>query len=174
MPMRTAVRGARMRVVAATVAFAAACGLATSTPAAAAAAAPTLDPEEQALRSQINALRAAQGLRALRVSAPLTRAAAWMSVDMVTNDSFDHIDSRGRDFVRRIVAFGFRGATKGENLAAGAGDAVATFEMLKSSPAHRRNMLRSTATVIGIGRAYGAGTMLGWYWTTTFGARAAA
>lgn len=88
---------------------------------------------------------------------------------MASNDYFDHTDSRGRDFVRRILAFGFRGP-KAENLAGGAGDAAATFEMLESSPAHRRTMLRRTLTVIGIARAYGEGTMLGWYWTTTFGA----
>jgi uncharacterized protein YkwD len=158
-----------MRLVAATLAFAAACGLAIFSPAAATAAAPTLDSEEQALRTQINAYRAAHGLRALRISAPLTRAAEWMSRDMVTHDYFDHIDSRGRDYMRRILAFGFRG-TKGENLAGGSGDAAATFEMLKSSAAHRRNMLRPTLKVIGIARAYGEATMLGWYWTTTFGA----
>jgi len=94
MPIRTAVRGARMRLVAATLACATACGLAASLPAPATAAAPGLDAEEQALRTQINALRAEHGLRALRISAPLTRAADWMSLDMASYNYFDHRQPR--------------------------------------------------------------------------------
>ena len=171
MPISAALRSTRTYLLAAALALAAACGPGgAAVPATAAAAGPALDVEERALCSQINAYRRARGRAPLRVSAPLTRAARWLSRDMAARDYFDHVDSRGRDFGRRIAAFGFRGPTKGENLAAGAPDAAATFAMLKGSPAHRRTMLRANLRVIGIGRAYGEGSLLGWYWTTTFGA----
>ncbi len=170
MPISAALRSTRTYLTAAALTLAAACGAGAALPAAAAAARPALDPEEQALRSQINGYRAARGRAPLRISAPLTRAAKWLSRDMAAKDYFDHVDSRGRDFDQRIAAFGFRGPTKGENLAGGAPDAAATFKMLKASASHRRTMLRANLRVIGIGRAYGEGSMLGWYWSTTFGA----
>jgi uncharacterized protein YkwD len=89
---------------------------------------------------------------------------------MASHDTFDHIDSRGRDFDERIPAFGYRGRTMAENLAGGKGEATATFRQLHSSPSHRRDMLRAKLTIVGVGRAYAADSMLGWYWVTTFGA----
>jgi uncharacterized protein YkwD len=172
MCIRTVLRGARLRLGAATVALglAGAGCLTASTAALAAAADPVLDPQEQAVCQQINAYRASKGLAALKVSAPLTRAAKWMSLDMAANDYLDHIDTRGRDSVARIRTFGFHNATMSENLAGGREDAVGTFSQWRSEPAHRRNMLRAQLKVIGIGRAYRADSMLGWYWTATFGA----
>ena len=135
-------------------------------------AAPALAPEERALCQLINRLRTQGGAPPLRVSPTLTNAARWHSGDMARHDRFDHVDSRGREFDSRIRSFGYSGATMGENLAAGAEDALTTFRVLKNSPQHRRNMLRAKLKVIGVGRAYGAGTTFEWYWTTTFGATA--
>jgi uncharacterized protein YkwD len=164
---------ARVRALASSLALAAAgclVALAGAPAIAGAGAAATLDPQERAVCTQINAYRATKGLAPLRVSPSLTRAAEWMSADMAANDYLDHTDSRGRDTVARVRSFGFRGATIGENLAGGDGDAAATFAMWKAEPAHRRGMLRSSLRLIGVARASGADTMLGWYWTTTFGA----
>jgi uncharacterized protein YkwD len=135
----------------------------------AAAAASTLDPEERAMCQQINRYRAAKGLSALKVSAKLTKAAKWMSTNMAANDYFDHADSLGRSTFARIRSFGYRDATTGENIAAGMPGAAATFGLWKNDAPHRAAMLRATFKVIGIGRAYSANSMLGWYWTTTFG-----
>ena len=136
----------------------------------AAPAAPTLDPEERAMCQQINSYRAARGLGALKVSVKLTRAAKWMSLNMANNDYLDHSDSLGRDTFARIRSFGYRDATMGENIAAGMSGARATFNQWKNDPPHRAGMLRAKFKVIGIGRAYSADSMLGWYWSTTFGA----
>jgi uncharacterized protein YkwD len=172
MSSRTVLRGARRRLPAGCVAIGLALAgcLGASAAAFAATGDPVLDPQEQAVCTQINAFRASHGLPALKVSAALTRAAKWMSQDMAAHDFFDHVDSRGRDSFPRIRSFGFRNATMGENLAAGHADAAATFSQWKNEPAHRRGMLQPGFRVIGIGRAYSADTMLGWYWTTTFGA----
>jgi len=135
----------------------------------AAAAGAALDPEERALCKLINKLRAQTGAPPLRASLSLTKAASWLSFDMVAHDSFDHIDSRGRDFDRRLPAMGYKGPTMAENLAGGEESAAATFKQLKSSALHRRTMVHKRLKVIGVGRARGEDTMLGWYWTTTFG-----
>jgi uncharacterized protein YkwD len=132
-------------------------------------AASALQPEERALCQLINRFRAQRGAPLLRASLTLTRAARWHSLDMAGHDRFSHVDSRGREFAQRIRSFGYAGATMGENLAAGAQDALTMFEVLKRSPQHRRNMLRAKLKVIGVGRAHRAGTTFEWYWTTTFG-----
>ncbi len=131
----------------------------------------TLDPEERAMCEQINAYRATKGLRALRVSIRLTRAADWMSRNMARHDYFDHDDSMGRSTSARIRSFGYRSAWTGENLAAGLSGAQATFGAWRSDEPHRVGMLGRKFKVIGIGRAYSRDSMMGWYWTTTFGAR---
>ena len=136
----------------------------------AASGAPGLDPEELAMCQQINSYRAAKGMGPLKVSAKLTKAAKWMSLNMATNDYFDHSDSLGRNTFARIRSFGYRDAITGENLAAGLSGAKATFDQWKNDAAHRAGMLRAKFKVIGIGRAYSANSMMGWYWTTTFGA----
>ena len=118
---------------------------------------------------QINSYRVAKGLRALQVSPKLTQAANWMSLNMASNDYIGHADSLGRDTFARFRSFGIRDAAAGENLAAGMAGARATFNQWRNDPPHRAGMLRAKFKVIGIGRAYSADSMLGWYWTTTFG-----
>jgi uncharacterized protein YkwD len=55
-----------------------------------------------------------------------------------------------------------------ENIAAGNSTAQATFNQWLNSPGHNANMLGSSFTVIGIGRATGGG-QYGVYWTNVFG-----
>ena len=69
-----------------------------------------------------------------------------------------------------MADFGYSHPTaKGENLAAGASTAAATFTQWRNSPGHNANMLSANYVVMGIGRAYGATSQYGWYWTNTFG-----
>jgi len=145
---------------------------ATAGPVQGATADAALDPEERALCKQINRFRAQVGAAPLRASVALTKAANWMSFDMAANDTFDHIDSRGRDFDRRFEAFGYRSRTMAENIVGGEAGATATFAQLKRSASHRRNMLRAKHKVIGIGRGSAPDAMLPWYWTVAFGGSA--
>lgn len=146
-------------------------GLALPSLAGAASRGLTLDPEERAMCKQINTYRATKGLRALRVSVRLTKAAKWMSRNMARHDYIDHNDSLGRNTSARIRSFGYRSAWTGENLAAGMSGAQATFGLWRRDKPHRAGMLGRKFKVIGIGRAYSRDSMMGWYWTTTFGAR---
>ena len=135
----------------------------------AAPADPVVDPQERALCQQINTYRAQHGRAPLKLSIALTRAARWLSTDMASNDSLDHTDSLGRGYSQRLTVFGYRGATRGENVAGGGTTATETWQQWKGSAPHRRNMLKRAYKVLGVGHAYGADTMLGWYWATTFG-----
>lgn len=129
-----------------------------------------LDAEEQAFLTLINDYRAQNGLTALSVNSHLRDAATWMSEDMAAKNYFSHTDSLGRNPFQRMAAFGYSYNTwKGENLAAGISTAGAAFGLWKNSPGHNSNMLNPNYKVIGIARAYGAGSTYGWYWTTDFG-----
>jgi len=134
------------------------------------AEAQSVDAEEQAMVGLINDYRAQNGLRQLKISASLTRAAEWMSGDMASKNYFSHTDSLGRDPFARMTAFGYNyNTSRGENLAAGYNDAVRTFNQWKGSPGHNAAMLNGNYSVIGIARVYGADTTYKWYWTADFG-----
>ena len=136
---------------------------------------PAIDGDEQAFLSLINSHRAQNGLGALSLNTELSNAGDWMSVDMATNNYFSHTDSLGRDPFQRMADFGYSYNTwKGENLAAGTETAQAAFDIFKGSPGHNANMLNANFTVIGIARAYGAGSTYGWYWSTEFGGQGSA
>lgn len=134
-----------------------------------------LDSEEQAVLTLINNYRAQNGLGALSLNAQLNAASEWMSNDMAAKNYFSHTDSLGRDPFQRMAAFGYNYNTwKGENLAAGVNTAQAALDLWKGSPGHNANMLNPNFKVIGIGRAYNAGSKYGWYWTTDFGGQGSA
>jgi len=141
-------------------------GTATSTP----AAIIVLDAEEQKFLDLVNAYRAGLGLPTLAPDPQLQAASGWMSEDMAANDYFSHYDSLGRDPFQRMDAFGYTyNVWKGENLAAGTAQAQVAFDLWKASPGHNSNMVNPQFHGIGIARAYGPTTGLGWYWTTDFG-----
>ena len=127
------------------------------------------DAEEAACLARINAYRTENNLPPLTISTGLLHTAKWLSGDMAAKGYFSHTDSLGRDLTARLQTFGVTGNTAwGENIAAGNADAAETFLQWKNSPDHNANMLRSTFTTIGIGRAQGAAPYT-WYWTTDFG-----
>ena len=129
-----------------------------------------LDSEEQAFLNVINKYRQDNGLRTLSLNAKLNAAADWMSNDMAAKNYFSHTDSLGRDPFQRMADFGYDYNTwKAENLTAGIDAAQAAFDLFRASPGHDANMLNPNFRVIGIGRAYAAGSAYGWYWTVDFG-----
>src|SRR5690349_4329186 len=80
-------------------------------------------PETQlqaALLGQINAFRAAHGLRSLRISPALTHAATGHSAQMARLGYFSHDSANGQSFSSRIAQFyslsGYHSWTVGENL----------------------------------------------------------
>ncbi len=132
-----------------------------------------IDAAERAEVTLINRYRARHGLRALRVDGTLSRAAAWMALDMGRNSRFGHVDSLGRDPFARLRAFGYPSTDtwRGENLAAGNDAPGSTRQQWIDSPPHRANMLGRHFRAIGIARVLVSGSPYRWYWATTFGSR---
>jgi uncharacterized protein YkwD/uncharacterized protein YraI len=128
-----------------------------------------LDSEEIAFLGLINDHRAAAGLRPLSVSASLSAAAAYHSIDMAENGYLDHTMRDGTTVVQNMANFGYQGDAYGENIAAGTETAAAAMQIWQNSPPHNANMLSGQFGAIGIGRAYEPASSYGWYWTTVFG-----
>ena len=128
-----------------------------------------MDGEEQAFLVLINNYRAQNSLGPLKASYMLTKASAWKSKDLATNNYFAH-DDLSRTWSQRIVDCGYGFNTwLGENIAAGYTTAQQVFDGWKASPGHNANMLGTNYTTIGIGRYFVQGSTYGWYWTTDFG-----
>lgn len=132
-----------------------------------------LDNEEQAFLVLINNYRQQNGLGALTACTSLNRTAQGHSEDMRDNDYFSHTGLNNSSPWDRACdacfALGCGPMTAmAENIAAGNSGAQATFDQWKNSPGHNANMLGSSFSIIGIGRATGGGTY-GVYWTNVFG-----
>jgi uncharacterized protein YkwD len=129
----------------------------------------TLDSEELAFVTLLNALRAQHGLAPLKVSTELNQLSLWMSADMAAKNYFNHNDQTGRNPFNRMTDAGYHAEFEGENIAAGNSDAQGTYIQWLNSPGHLKNMLDPNYTELGVGRAYDANSEYHWYWTTDFG-----
>ena len=127
------------------------------------------DREEIAFLGLINDHRAAAGLRPLSISASLSSAAAYHSIDMAANGYLAHTMADGTTVEQNMANFGYEGSTHGENIAAGTETAIHAMQTWQGSADHNANMLNPAFGAIGIGRAYDAASGYGWYWTTIFG-----
>jgi uncharacterized protein YkwD len=110
--------------------------------------------DEQALLAEVNRVRAADGLAALRVDGRLARAARSHTMGMLRTNTFSH-----GDMAARLERFGIHRGTVGENLAWGAGryaTARAIVRMWLQSPEHRANLLRPGYRRIGLAAVTGA------------------
>lgn len=121
-----------------------------------------LDANESALFEQLNTYRQQNGLAPVKVSPNLSRAAAWVTEDMVSKGYFNHFEPNGRTPFQRAYDCGYPSQNVGENLVI-TGSASNAMTLWKSSPQHNANMLKSQWKVVGIGRA-------GAYWAMVFGA----
>ncbi len=118
---------------------------------------------------QINTFRAQNGIAPMKMSSPLVSAATWMSNDLASKSYFSHTDSLGRIFSIRLAVFGYVAPEMGENIAAGAPDAISTLNQWKNSPPHRAAMLNPGYMAMGIGRGYNPRSTYGSYWVANFG-----
>jgi uncharacterized protein YkwD len=130
----------------------------------------------------LNAQRRRYGLRRLRLSSRLSRAARAHSREMVLRDYFSHSSLSGATFLDRIRRTGYlRGAFSwmvAENIGWGAGSSSSPGRTVRAwmhSPGHRRNILTGRFVHVGIGIARGAPARAGGRpaatYTTDFGFR---
>jgi uncharacterized protein YkwD len=120
----------------------------------------------------VNAHRRRIGLRPLRISPTLTRAAEWKALHMARFRYMRHEDPAppvGRGVGARLAACGYRGGGWGENIAFGFGSAAAVVGAWLRSPGHRANIERGSFRVIGVGAGVSRGGTL--YWSQEFGAQ---
>ena len=164
---RTATRFAVTSIVALTaavaapsVAGAATCSGANSTPAELGQGATV-----QTTLCLLNQERASRGLGKLRADAKLHRAADGHADDMVAKKYFDHDSKSGASFTTRIKRTGWTRSrcswTVGENICWGSGSLATPASMVDGwmkSSGHRANILARDFRMIGIGVANGAPT----------------
>lgn len=132
-----------------------------------------LDTIEAEFLRLLNDYRVANGLDAVMADRALNQGARDYSQLMGENAWFDHTGPDGSSFDGRMCDAGYTAACGprtyvAENIAAGQRTAAAVFEAWRTSPGHNRNMLSSSAVVVGIGRAEVSGSPYGVYWTNTF------
>ena len=116
---------------------------------------------EAGLLAQVNTLRRAHGLVALRLSSKLSLAARRHSVDMAGRGYFSHTSADGSHFDRRIARYyplGRKYWSVGENLLWSSPDvdAAGALRMWLNSPEHRANLLTRRWREIGISAVHAA------------------
>jgi uncharacterized protein YkwD len=135
---------------------------------------------ERTVLCLVNRERTSRGLKRLRASGKLDRAADAHSRDMVRRSYFDHVSPGGGTMQDRIKATGwFSGARSyafAENIAWGSGELGSPKSIVKSwmnSAGHRHNILNGRYTELGVGVALGTPEDYdGATYTTDFGAKA--
>ncbi len=124
-------------------------------PAAKSAAASVSALEAQVL-ADVNATRRQRGLRALRFSVALSRAADHHSQEMARRGFFSHNSPNGSAFWRRVQRYypsaGYRSWAVGENLVWASPDlsAASALSMWMGSPPHRANLLSRQWREVGL------------------------
>ena len=119
-------------------------------------AATALSALEAQVLADVNATRRQRGLRPLRFSTALARAADTHSRDMARRGFFSHNSPDGSAFWRRVQRFypssGFRSWAVGENLVWASPDlsSSSALSMWMGSPPHRANLLSRQWREIGL------------------------
>jgi len=104
----------------------------------------------------INDFRSIEGLGGLTQEMSLTHAAQAHADDMLARDYFSHEapnGPNGRTFNQRAIAAGCVMRAGAENIAIGQQTEAEVLNAWANSRGHRRNMLGSTFTLYGLGRA---------------------
>lgn len=121
--------------------------------------------EEQVVQL-VNKERAKYGLKPLKSNWELSRTARYKSQDMINKNYFDHNSPTYGTPFDMMKSFGISYRTAGENIAAGQSTPQAAVTAWMNSEGHRKNILSSSFTEIGVG--YAKGGSYGHYWTQMF------
>lgn len=98
----------------------------------------------------VNSERSKAGLKPLLWDADLARVANYKAIDMVQNNYFSHSSPTYGSPFDMMKQFGIQYRAAGENLA-GYNDVIKAHNGLMNSDGHRKNILNSSFTHIGIG-----------------------
>jgi uncharacterized protein YkwD len=114
-----------------------------------------------AVRCEINAVRAAHRLAPIKATQALIVAAQRHSEDMVRRHYFAHVSPSGQTVSERARKAGYRSRRLGENIGWGSGSLgtpAAIVQAWMNSPPHRAIILTPTFREGGVGIAAGAPT----------------
>lgn len=125
----------------------------------------SLNIEEEVVKL-VNQERAKQGLKPLKSNWELARVARYKSQDMIDKKYFDHNSPTYGTPFQMMKSFGITYKTAGENIAAGQATANAVVQAWMNSEGHRKNIMSTSYTEIGVG--YVKGGSYGHYWTQMF------
>ena len=122
-----------------------------------------------AAASRISAFRAQHGLGPVRLNPVLTQAARNQALAMASSNRMSHNLGGGGALPRRLTAVGYRWGAAAENIGAGYGSLDAALAGWQASAGHRKNLLLSNVTEIGIAAAHAPGSTYGHYWALILG-----
>ncbi len=131
---------------------------------------PVVSAEVQAVLDSVNAYRAANGVAPVSYHEQLTQAAQAHAADQFHRDclsQLSHDGTDGSDPGDRIARTGLRVRTWGENIACGQRTPAQVMTAWMNSSGHRRNILNSSFTHIGISVSRDSDGRL--YWVQDFG-----
>lgn len=116
-----------------------------------------------------NAFRVKRGFSPLGWSDEAALAARRHSLDMAESKYFDHVNPDGEEPWDRMSAAGVaRYSAAAENIAAGYPNAFEAHNGWVNSLGHRKNMLNSSLTMLGVGVVFERNSDYGWYYTQNF------
>ncbi|MTT30699.1 hypothetical protein GMB86_01550 [Terrilactibacillus sp. BCM23-1] len=113
-----------------------------------------------------NQERAKQGLKPLQIDTKLSKMARDKSQDMKDKNYFDHQSPTYGSPFDMMKSYGISYSTAGENIAAGQKTPQDVVNAWMNSEGHRKNIMNSNFTHIGVG--YVDGGAKGSYWTQEF------
>lgn len=106
---------------------------------------------ENLLFHLINAERKAHGVPVLQSAPKVADVARKHSVDMGVNDYFNHNNLKGESPFDRLANGGVQFRNAGENIAMGYTDPYFAHEALMNSLGHRKNVINTAYTHVGVG-----------------------
>jgi len=121
-----------------------------------------------AAQSMISGYRRNNGLSPVVLDPALMRMAEEQARAMAARDKLDH--SIPRDFVSRIRASGYNAGVAVENIGAGYHTLAEAFSGWRDSPPHKRNMLKSGVTHMGIAAVYAPNSKYKVFWSLVLAA----
>jgi uncharacterized protein YkwD len=108
--------------------------------------------QAEALKA-VNAERAAHGLRALKFSRTLDKAAQGAACDNANRHEISHVSSDGSHLKDRLHRVGYRYRSAAENTGRGFRSGASAVQWWMHSPKHKANILMRSVNEIGIGIA---------------------
>ena len=108
--------------------------------------------QAEALKA-VNAERASHGLRALKFSKTLDKAAQGAACDNANRREITHVSSDGSRLKDRLHRVGYRYRSAAENTGRGFRSGTSAVHWWMNSPKHKANILMTSVREIGIGIA---------------------